>query len=794
MIRREQQRFSLRKYKVGVASVFLGTTLSFMMANGGAVNAAEIVAKQTAENTERVDNNDKEKLKEPSTDVTTSANSETSEVKSETSTPEVKSEEVKSEPTEVKSEEVKSEEAKAEKTEKKTSVSPEAKPESSKPVATTVSKSEEVVVAKPKAEEKTESKSEEKSDPKAELSAVAEATSLDTNASATNVEAKPLVDTETLALAAENTVNAGALATNGGRRRNRRAATDHNTEAIATTTTLKDGETADPDMTDPVGATVKSQDVPVGYERKEGDVYTYSIVDLTKFNERYGTKYYTRAYKNFDSSTDTTVELIDKITGSIVETKIVTATSGTQKFATTTTASRGELTWQVGYDRGAGSGPGKTDQPFIQLSYEVGKSITDLVAAGHNLTPTEKVLFDEVYAARRSNDVINAVEPAYNGRSITETNAKIPLVVEKTTYYRVVDKNNPTFNANKTDKNVQDYVANGNEVDLAKYTLKAMEGQKFTASGERKFEGYKLYQTADANDKSGYVSRPYTVGTKFMDADRYGIKRIKEIVGEDGTVVVRVYLLDPKQQSKRSDGSLSTDGYMLLAETKPIKPGNYNTQDLVVTKTPLHTIAFTDTNGVNYPNGKEVEFGFQTAAGYTPKKTVFVPFLGDGIGHSSANSQLERGVGGIGVNVDLLNTLVPYKQPIYYYVKVDPVTYTPEVSKVLDGRTLNDGDFSFTLKQEGGTHQETVTNKNGKATFSQLTFEKPGTYTYKITEVAGSDTNVDYDGMEVTLTVTVTQNAQDKLEVEAIYTSTGGHAESENDKVFNNYVVAPVKD
>ena len=54
---------------------------------------------------------------------------------------------------------------------------------------------------------------------------------------------------------------------------------------------------------------------------------------------------------------------------------------------------------------------------------------------------------------------------------------------------------------------------------------------------------------------------------------------------------------------------------------------------------------------------------------------------------SSANSQLERSRG-IGVNVDLLNTLVPYKQPIYYYVKVDPVTYTPEVSKVLDGRTF----------------------------------------------------------------------------------------------------------
>ena len=49
--------------------------------------------------------------------------------------------------------------------------------------------------------------------------------------------------------------------------------------------------------------------------------------------------------------------------------------------------------------------------------------------------------------------ILNVVEPAYNGRTITDSNAKIPEVINKTTYYKVVDKNNPTFNANKTDKN-----------------------------------------------------------------------------------------------------------------------------------------------------------------------------------------------------------------------------------------------------------------------------------------------------------------------------------------------------
>ena len=724
MIRKEQQRFSLRKYKVGVASVFLGTTLSFLMANAGVVQAAE--------STNHTVTNEKTQL------VNGEASTETASKKEQGAqvTPETKATEA--------------------------AVKPEA--------GTTPT-----VVAK------------------AEENQVAPAATPATVTLAPATTEAPV--TETTNKASETTQAKDRSATTSSHR-SRRATTDHNTEPVAVTTSLKAGETATPTMDDPNGATVSSQPVPSGYERKEGDLYTYSIVDLTKFNERYHTNYYTRAYKRFDDSTDTTVELIDKTTGNVVETKTITATSGIQKFNTTKTASNGELTWQVDYSKGIGAGPGKTDQPFIQFGYEVGASIQALVASGHQLTPEEKKLYDAVYAARNSHDIINVVEPAYNGREITDTNSKIPVVVEKTTYYKVVDKNNPTFNSNKTDVTVQDYKENGNEVDLATYSLKAMEGQNFTASGERQFDGYKLYQTVDSNDQSGYVSRPYKVGTKFMDAERAGIKRIKEIVGEDGSVVVRVYLLDPKQQSKRSDGTLSTDGYMLLAETKPIKPGDYNKEDLVVKKSPLHTIPFTDSKGVNYPNGKEVTFDFQTAANYIPKKTVFVPFLGDNIGHLSPNAQLERGVKGIGTNVDLLNSLTPYKQPIYYYVKREPAQVIPEVEKQLDGRVLTDGEFSFKLTEEKSTpdkHEETVTNKNGKATFSKLTFTNPGTYKYKITELKGSDTNVDYDAMAVTMTVTVTEkNAVGDLEAKVKYSAEGGFSTSADDKVFNNYVVAPV--
>ncbi|WP_075567055.1 SspB-related isopeptide-forming adhesin [Streptococcus timonensis] len=732
MIRKEQQRFSLRKYKVGVASVFLGTTLSFMMANGATALASELPTQPvTEEKTELVNTGDSsggssnkdvettEVVAEAKEEVTKPQPTETTNVAEGQAAPEVK-EEIKPETTEVKSEAATSE----------------------KPATETIKASE------------------------------------------TKEEVKPAVSEE-----------------NKPKVRSRRAADDHNVTPIATETYLKDGEKATPEMSNPNGATVNSQVVPAGYERKEGDVYTYSIVELTEFNKRYNTNYYSRSYKRFDDSTETTVELIDKNTGNVVETRTISASSGIQSFTTTKTASNGELTYQVDYNKGVAASKAEAPQPFLQYGFEVGDNIKNLVASGHQLTTEEQKLFDAVYQARTSTDIINVVEPAYNGRRITDTNSKIPRFVEKTTYYKVVDRSNPTFNANKTDKTVQDYKEDGNEVDLAKYTTKAMEGQHFTASGEREFDGYKLYQAADPDTTTGFVSRPYKVGTKFMDAERAGIKRIKEIVGEDGSVVVRVYLLDPKQQDKRSDGTLETDGYMLLAETKPIKPGDYNKQELAVKKTPLTTIPHKVTDPrtqqvTDYPNGKEIPFDFQNAAGYIPKKTVFVPFLGDNIGHLSPNAQLERANYGIGTNVDLLNSLTPYKQPIYYYVKREPAKVTPEFEKELDGRVLTDGEFRFKLTEEKSTpdkHEETVTNKNGKVTFSELSFSNPGTYKYKITELKGSDTNVDYDAMTVTMTVTVTEkNAVGDLEATVKYSSEGGFSADANDKTFNNYVVSPV--
>ena len=607
---------------------------------------------------------------------------------------------------------------------------------------------------------------------------------------AAETTAAPAATEETTAApaAAEETTTAAPAAGETPRTRSRRAASQGSDNSpVDVETTLKDGETVTPDMSNPNGANVKSRDLADSSYKKADTGYTYHVLNLTKFNARYGVNYYVRTSKPFDSSTASKVELIDKNTGAVIETLNLSETSGLQTFTKTAQASNGELTLTVSYDKGIGKGPGKTDQPFLQYDYEVAERIKAYATTG---TSEQRQYFLDIMNTRTSNDIFNAVEPAYDGRPITDTNAKIPVVVNNTTIYRVVDKSNPTYQAGRTETSTQSYKPNGNEEDLATYTMKAMEGQNFNASGVRQFDGYRLYQAADPTTTTGFVSRPYTVGTKFMDADRYGIKRIKEIVKEDGTAIVRVYLLDPKQQSKRSDGSLSTDGYILVAETDPIPPGEHNKTSLAKSNLNLTTIPYP-----GHPNGENVTATIQMNAPYTPYKTLFVPFLGDKIGHGSDNDLLEKGGKGIGTNVDLLNTLVPFKQPIYYYEKIEPVKVKPEFKKTLEGRNLVDGEFSFTIKEQKSSpdgHEETVQNADGKVSFSELTFNKPGTYKYKITEKAGSDANVDYDAMEITMTVEVTQDAAGVLKTKVTYSAEGGETSKADDQEFNNFVVPPV--
>lgn len=95
-------------------------------------------------------------------------------------------------------------------------------------------------------------------------------------------------------------------------------------------------------------------------------------------------------------------------------------------------------------------------------------------------------------------------------------------------------------------------------------------------------------------------------------------------------------------------------------------------------------------------------------------------------------------------------------------------------TKVLNGKTLKAGEFSFTVEPQNGapTPEGGTTVTNTAATegynfgFGNITFDKPGTYTYLVKEVNDNKAGYTYDGTTYTVTYTVTDNvATGKLEL-----------------------------
>ena len=92
--------------------------------------------------------------------------------------------------------------------------------------------------------------------------------------------------------------------------------------------------------------------------------------------------------------------------------------------------------------------------------------------------------------------------------------------------------------------------------------------------------------------------------------------------------------------------------------------------------------------------------------------------------------------------------------------KLEPATAAITAKKVLDGKALEAGKYSFKLTEVGGNNVEhqATNDANGNIKFPEITYDKEGTYTYKLKEVAGSEAGVTYDSTEHTVTVTVTEN------------------------------------
>ncbi|HEM2688174.1 TPA: LPXTG cell wall anchor domain-containing protein [Streptococcus suis] len=108
-----------------------------------------------------------------------------------------------------------------------------------------------------------------------------------------------------------------------------------------------------------------------------------------------------------------------------------------------------------------------------------------------------------------------------------------------------------------------------------------------------------------------------------------------------------------------------------------------------------------------------------------------------------------------------------------------PAAASLSIKKVLEGRTLNTGEFEFVLKNEKGDEIEKVSNQaDGSVNFSALTFTKEGTYTYTVSEVDGGLGDIIYDKSDIKATVTVKDNNHGQLVSTVTYEN--------SDQIFEN--------
>ena len=583
-------------------------------------------------------------------------------------------------------------------------------------------------------------------------------------------EAAPQTETNTITAASDTTSQPAV------HKRSRRSATAPlSSEGILE----NNATTASPNMDDPNGATIQSRPVKIPKAKDPNTIptqnvlfeknpdpnqYTFAITDLKDFNASYHTKYYYRLSKPFDDSKNVTIELVDGETNAVVETKRINS-PGTVSIGETS------LARVVAARDPKKAKYGHINFTFLQTLDSFNKTLSTI--RGRFAIDDQGSLENE----RSGMQIYDVFNQANEGTTITDPQYYVPEVVPQITYYRVVNKNNPTYQANKTDVNAQTYEPNETETELARYVIKGMDGQTYNASNVRQFEGYHLYQMADPANMTGPITRPYQVGLRYVDAETNngGVKRIKEIVEEDGTTRVEVWTLsaDHMSESAKNTG-IDTTNYVKVYETT-LKPGQRNMNDL----------------------GKEISI-----PGYSKPFKILDASQGDGaVGNVFVPDQTIKGVQvGRGSNFRLQNLLTKAHPVIYYYTKIEPVEVTLSARKVvkrntsLPGGQLTNGQFTFNIVAGPNSpaipaaSQSKTNAADGSVTFDKISFTKPGTYTYTITE---NKTNLspDYDAEPLTVTATVTvteENGVLKSNVAYAYNS-----DTDGNQAFTNYYVAP---
>ena len=302
--------------------------------------------------------------------------------------------------------------------------------------------------------------------------------------------------------------------------------------------------------------------------------------------------------------------------------------------------------------------------------------------------------------------------------------------------------------------------------------------------------------TGQEIDRTTNVGKAFTFKAISYTATGSHAYQVKEVAGQDGTITYSDAVLDVTV-------NVTDDGSGQLTAT-----ANKTAADLTFTNTYTPTATTATITGTKALTGRDLaegEFFFdlkdadgnvvQTVQNGADGTFGFAPLQLDKVGTYVYTVSERAGATANGVTYDTtvftatvtvtenaethaLEAQVAYNKggkaadAVAFSNSYAPAATEVKLgaSKVLSGEDLKEGQFSFQLKDADGKLLQTAKNAaDGTVGFEAISYDKPGTYAYSISEVDDGQKNVTYDAAEHRVTVTVTDDGAGHLVATVTY-------------------------
>ena len=353
-----------------------------------------------------------------------------------------------------------------------------------------------------------------------------------------------------------------------------------------------------------------------------------------------------------------------------------------------------------------------------------------------------------------------------------------------------------TYNVTPVETSVTDQITatkvlTGRDMAEGEFSFELVEGEgkdaKVVATGKNAADG-KITMSPIEYDKPG--KHTYTLrevkgdaGGITYDGKTYTIETTITDKG-DGTLEAK-HVLDDADEAKFSNGyKPNPSDSSVTGQVTATKVLTGREIGLVAGEFRFELVEGNNvvSTGTNNADGKIVmDPVTYTAAGehtYTLRETK-AGATENGITYSTAEYTIvtivkDNGDGTLSVEHELQNVdKATFENAYTVTPKSFSVTDRITATKVLIGRDLKEGEFSFELVEGKGKDAKVVaTGKNaadGKITMSAVKYDKPGKHTYTLREVPGDANNgITYDGKTYTIETTITDKGDGTLEAKHV--------------------------